>query len=181
MILNLVDQRGEPGTPLAVPEDLLGALAAPLGLPGWTVNLVLVDDDEMAALNARYHGEAGVTDVLSFSYLEPADPELARLTAGQGGAATDLCLPDDPGVAAAGEPPLAGEIVLAPNYIGRRCRQEGWDPGREWAMLVVHGALHILGWDHADPAQTRQMQELEAAALADQGLVHPLAPRPEAT
>ncbi len=136
----------------------------------------------MADLNARYLGGDGVTDVLSFSYLEAAARESGGdgLAAGQSGAARALWLPEDAGDAAAGEAPLAGEIVLAPRFIAARCRRENWDPRLEWAMLVVHGALHILGWDHADAAARREMRALEAAALAREGLAHPLLPETEA-
>jgi probable rRNA maturation factor len=181
MILNLVDQRSGSGAPLDAEEALLAALVAGLGLPQWTVNLALVEDDEMAALNARFHGGEGPTDVLSFSYLEVASGSTPELVGGLKGAAVDLCLPEDPGAAAAGEPPLAGEIVMAPFYIAQRCRQEGWDLRLEWAMLVVHGTLHILGWDHADAAQSRAMRTLEATALAQAGLPHPLLPEAEAS
>lgn len=89
-------------------------------------------------------------------------------------------MPDGVAADAAGEPALAGEIVLAPRFIAERCRRERWDLRLEWAMLVVHGALHILGWDHVDAKQQSAMRALEVAALAREGLEHPMLPETEA-
>ncbi len=181
MILKLLDQRGQSAGPPAAEESLLAAAVAPLGRPHWELNLVLLDDAAMAELNVRYHGGEGVTDVLSFSYLEEAPPDQEGLAAGDGGAATALWLPEESADTAAGEAPLAGEIVLAPRFIDERCRREQWDPRLEWAMLVVHGALHILGWDHGEAKQQQAMRALEATALARLGLAHPLLPETETT
>ncbi len=181
MILRLVDQRRRTDEPLAAEETLLAALVAPLGRPQWELNVVLLDDDDMADLNVRYHSGEGVTDVLSFSYLEEAATEDAALAAGEAGAAVSLWLPDASADEAAGEAPLAGEIVLAPLFVAERCRRERWELRLELAMLVVHGALHILGWDHREAAQQQEMRAREAAALASLGLVHPLLPETEST
>jgi probable rRNA maturation factor len=179
MILRLLDQRSRAGESPAAEEPLLAELVARLGRSQWALNLVLVDDEAMADLNIRYHGGDGVTDVLSFSYLEEAEAGDDGLAAGESGAASALSLPGACSDEAAGEVPLAGEIVLAPQFIAARCRREGWDLRIEWAMLVVHGALHVLGWDHAEATQQREMRDLEAAALARQGLAHPLPPESE--
>jgi probable rRNA maturation factor len=179
MIVKLLDQRHGAGGPPAAEESLLAGLVAPLGQPHWQVNVVLVDDQAMADLNVRYHGGEGVTDVLSFSYLEDAPPDGAALPAGESGAAVGLWLPDAAADEAAGEAPLAGEIVLAPQFIAERCRREQWDLRLEWAMLVVHGALHILGWDHVEPEQQDAMRSLEAKVLARERLVHPMLPETE--
>ena len=158
----------EPGADL--PRALLADLVAGLGRGSWELNLVLVDDDAMADLNARHYGGEGVTDVLSFSYLEEAGRGEPQLAAGEGGAAADLWLP----VAPAGQPALAGEIVLALDYVEDRCRRRAWDRTTELALLVVHGALHVLGWRHDDAEQTRAMRAREAEQLARHGLHHPL-------
>jgi probable rRNA maturation factor len=179
MILRLLDQRSRADELPAAEEPLLAALVASLGRPQWELNVVLVDDEAMAELSLRYHGGEGVTDVLSFSYLEEPEAGQDGLAIGESGAATALWLPGALDEAAADEAPLAGEVVLAPRFIAARCRREGWDLRLEWAMLVVHGALHVLGWDHAEAAQQHEMRSLEAAALARQGLAHPLLPESE--
>lgn len=177
MILGLVDRRGERGpgaeAALCAPWALLEALAGGLGEPGWRVDVVLVDDEAMAGLNLAYRDVEGPTDVLSFSYLLEEGPGAAGVTAGARGARRDLWL--EPGGAGTGEPPLVGEVVLAPGFITGRCRERGWACDREMALLVVHGCLHILGWEHDDEADRRAMFDLETAVLGGCGLPHPLA------
>jgi probable rRNA maturation factor len=174
MQLELVDQRGRTD-PLPVVLDALQGLVAELGRPDWWLNLVLVDDPQMTDLNQRWYGGQGPTDVLSFSYLETSGAGPAVLAAGEQGAACDLWL-------APGEAPasfIAGEVIVAPGFVARRCASQGWSLLDEWPLLLVHGALHVLGWTH-DTEQTRQaMQTEEATLLAAADLVHPLLPGPE--
>ena len=66
--------------------------------------------------------------------------------------------------------PVAGEIVLAPGFITRRCRGNAWPEELEMPMLVVHGLMHILGWDHHTDAEAEAMEEREAEHLATIGL-----------
>lgn len=143
---------------------------APLGRPDWSFDLVLVGDTMMQDLNARFRGKDAVTDVLSFSALEDVgtgDPDLA---AGVAGAWGDLWL--DPLQVA--DPGGVGEIILAPDFIVRRCQDRGWPLEKEIPMLVIHGCLHLLGWDHMEPEQGCAMRRLEAERLAACGLEHPL-------
>jgi probable rRNA maturation factor len=169
MKLELVEQRTRPeAMPLNAAQ--LGDLVTTLGHPDWVLNLVLVDDPVMADLNARWYGGHGVTDVLSFTYLEDAGSEEPELASGVGEAACDLWV-------APGEAPAAvtaGEVVLAADYVARRCRQEGWDLTSEWALLLVHGTLHVLGWEHGQPEQRQAMRAREAEVLARHGFKHPL-------
>lgn len=169
MILELVDQRTRP-TDLPVDEQRLAALVAELGRPEWIVNLVLVEDAVMADLYARWYGGEGPTDVLSFTYLENAGAGAPDLARGTGGAAGDLWVAPGDGPEAV----TAGEVILAPAFVARRCRAEGWDLATEWALLLVHGSLHLLGWRHARAAERRQMRAQESAVLARGGYAHPL-------
>lgn len=174
MQLELVDQRGRPD-PLPVALDALQALVDELGRPDWWLNLVLVDDPQMTDLNQRWYGGQGPTDVLSFSYLETSGAGAAVLTAGERGAACDLWLA--PGEALGTF--IAGEVIVAPGFVARRCASQGWSLPDEWSLLLVHGALHVLGWTH-DTEQTRQaMQAHEATLLATVGRAHPLLRGPE--
>lgn len=169
MKLSLVDRRPHPSPP-PLTEAQLAALIADLGLPAWRLNLVLVADAEMAELNERWYGGVGPTDVLSFSYLEGVGEGPPQLPAGRWGAARSLWV-------AAGEDVeelTAGEVVLAPDFIARRARAEGWDLAAEWALLLVHGTLHLLGWRH-DTQETRHAMRLsESDILARAGFAHPL-------
>ncbi|MBU0741005.1 rRNA maturation RNase YbeY [bacterium] len=134
----------------------LEAMIAQLGRPDWQVELVWAADEEMTALNVRWRGREGVTDVLSFSNLGTRGEGDPALPAGACGAATDLWWEDGPA------PPglLAGEIVIAPRFVQRRCADEGWDFDDELALLVTHGVLHVLGWEHDSPGRTEAMREL---------------------
>jgi len=56
--------------------------------------------------------------------------------------------------------------VLAPRFIADRCREQGWAPDQEMALLVVHGCLHILGWEHDEPADRRAMMDWRPPSCA---------------
>jgi len=179
MILALVDRRlnRAPTAEAALwaPWTVLADLAAAVGPADWRIDLVLVDDDAMTGLNRSYRAADGPTDVLSFSYLleDAAAGEAAAIRAGERGARCDLWLdPQEPGAEAS---PLAGEVILAPVFITERCRERGWAPDHEMALLVVHGCLHILGWEHEQEADRQAMLALETAVLHGCGLPHPLA------
>ena len=169
MRLEVVDQRPRP-EPLPLAEERLAALVAPLGEGAWVVNLVLVEDHVMADLNARWYGGEGPTDVLSFSYLETEGPGAPHLPAGAGGAARDAWVA--PGEQ--GEEVTAGEVIVAPHFVATRCAREGWDLAAEWALLLVHGSLHVLGWEHGSGPERRAMREQEAELLRREGFAHPL-------
>ena len=156
---------------------MLAGLAAGLGRPDWTVDLVLVDDEAMTDLNQGFRGAEGVTDVLSFSYLEGEGAGACDLAAGDGCALGDLWLESLAAETEFGAGPVVGEVVLAPDFITRRCLENGWPMKHEMPMLVVHGLLHILGWDHTDETETEAMQTVEQDILAAAGLPHPMRER----
>jgi len=160
--------------PDAAAREDLAALAAPVGLPGWTAEQVWVDDAEMARLNGLYRGKPEPTDVLSFGNLVAAGDGPAAVRAGEGFAARDLWWDGD----ASGqgdEPGDAGSLVIAPDFVRRRCERHGWDVAAEFALLTVHGALHLLGWDHETPPEAAAMRARETELLARRGRTHPLA------
>jgi probable rRNA maturation factor len=152
-------------------------LCAPLGRADWQAPTVLVDDAEMAELNGRYRGRPEPTDVLAFPYLAPAGRGACVLAAGRHWAFRDLWHGE--AAPAGAEPePTVGEIVVAPGFVRDRCLGHGWDFRSEWAMLMVHGALHLLGWDHASESEGRAMRAAESELLAAEGLQHPLGDAP---
>lgn len=183
MILKLVERRSRPEAlgydwgPAGSPSALLAAVADPLGAPGWVVDVVLVDDQAMAELNRGFRQVSGVTDVLSFSYLQEAGPGAPDLAAGDGHARANLWLDMQAGDPENGSAPVVGEVVLAPGFVVRRCREKGWPVEHEIPLLLVHGMLHILGWDHADDRETEDMQAVEEKILAAVDLPHPLRER----
>ncbi len=169
MRLEMVEQRPNPAEP-PLSEPKLAGLVAKLGHVDWTVNLVLVEDHVMADLNARWYGGEGPTDVLSFSYLENDGPAPCHLEAGDGEAAHALW------VAPGEQNPevTAGEVIVAPAFVSDRCAREGWNLATEWALLLVHGTLHVLGWEHGTVESRRAMRAREAEVLSRQGFEHPL-------
>jgi len=103
------------------------------------VGLAFVEADEMAELNYAHMGVSGPTDVLAF----PIDCATGADT-----------VPD-------GQPVLFGDIIICPDYATKA--PQSLDD--ELALLVVHGALHLLGHDHAEPDETAVMKQLETAML----------------
>ncbi|WP_298045013.1 rRNA maturation RNase YbeY [uncultured Microbacterium sp.] len=103
------------------------------------VAILLVDEGAMEALHVQWMDEPGPTDVLSF----PMD-ELRPGTAEQ---------PTPPG--------LLGDIVLCPQVAETQAQAAGHSTLDELILLTTHGTLHLLGFDHAEPAEEREMFGLQ--------------------
>jgi probable rRNA maturation factor len=163
------------GRPLAV-AALARAIAAALDAAGApspsSIGLILSDDAELAELNRTHLGHVGPTDVLSFPLLPPesfpphaGDPD--RGPAPRAGDATAFSGPPDRRV-------HLGDIVVSVERAAEQAAeghggQTGdvrWSAADELRLLVTHGALHICGWDHADPVEEREMRALEGRLLA---------------
>ena len=126
-------------------EDLL-ALArhvlADRRVPGdMEVALLLVDEETIAGLNERHLGYEGPTDVLAFPI-------------------------DEPGESPPGAPAVLGDVVLCPTVARRQAPGFGRTPHEELRLLTVHGLLHLLGMDHAEPDEEREMFALTDRLLA---------------
>jgi len=107
--------------------------------------LKLVDEPTMAEFNSRYLGKSGPTDVLSF----PMD----ELRPGHEG---DL---DDAGI--------LGDMLLCPQYATAQAPTYSRAPEDEMHLLTIHGILHLLGYDHAEPGEEQEMFALQARLLAE--------------
>jgi probable rRNA maturation factor len=107
------------------------------------MTLLFVDESRMAELNGRFMGSEGPTDVLSF----PIDGDASSASAG-----------DEP-------PVLVGDVVVCPAVAARNARTHHLTIEDELALLVVHGTLHLLGLDHAEPAEGEAMRARERALL----------------
>ena len=70
-------------------------------------------------------------------------------------------------------PGLLGDIVLCAPVIAREATQQGKSPDAHWAHMVIHGTLHLLGYDHKKPAETRKMENLEVKLLATMDIAAP--------
>ena len=121
------------------------------------MSLMFVDEPTIAELNARFLGGDGPTDVLSF----PLDEELppAGRQPDQGGRGPGA--PGEPG-----DPPaLLGDVIVCPTVADRQALERGIAADDEIALLVVHGVLHLLDYDHAEPEETATMRRREQELL----------------
>lgn len=109
------------------------------------LTLTFIDGLDIAELNAEHMGKTGPTDVLSF----PLDDE-AMIT------------PDGEVI-----PALLGDVVLSPAVAGAQFAVHAGTYEDELALLVVHGVLHILGHDHAEPGEAATMRARELALLTE--------------
>jgi probable rRNA maturation factor len=173
-----VDVERREGLPRLLPAAALArAVVAALGAAGAptpaSIGLILSDDAELAELNAAHMGKDGPTDVLSFPLLAPsAYPDHP----GKGsGAAIDPGAVDLIGFALPpGARPHLGDIVVSVERAidqaeagrGGQTGDVRWDARDELRLLVVHGTLHVCGWDHADPLEEAAMRALERRLLA---------------
>ena len=147
-----VEIANESGVP--VDEATVVALArhvlAEMGVhPLAELSLLLVDEPTMTALHERWMGEPGPTDVLAF----PMD-EL-DLTGRTGRDSDD----DEP------PPTLLGDVVVCPEVARRQARAAGHSAEAELHLLTTHGILHLLGYDHGDGEEEREMFGRQTALL----------------
>lgn len=113
------------------------------------LSILLVETGYMTELNHRWMGGKGPTDVLAF----PMD-EVTVDRGPSGG-------PD------AHEPALLGDIVLCPDVAAKQAATAGHSAGAELELLTVHGVLHLLGYDHAEPDEEREMFTLQKRLLTE--------------
>lgn len=168
------EQTGERSEPVDV--GVWAALAeGALRAEGVTVgecNLVFVDPDEMARLNAEHMGQEGPTDVLSFP-LDGADPDPVgtRLVGDVVVCPAYAARPADPAAARLGAPANTRDATLDSGLdtipdAARPGDSDGTNPADGLALLVVHGVLHLLGYDHAEAADAARMRARERELLA---------------
>jgi probable rRNA maturation factor len=113
--------------------------------PGTELTLRLVDVDTIATLNERWMDKKGPTDVLSF----PMD----ELSPGRD---------DDDAVEG-----YLGDIALAPQVAEQQAPAAGHSAQDEMELLTVHGILHLLGYDHAEPEEHREMFGIQGRLLLE--------------
>ncbi len=111
--------------------------------PDAELAISLVDEAAMTVLHEKWMDLPGPTDVMSF----PMD----ELRPGRDGM--------DP------EQGVLGDIVLCPSVAERQAREAGHAPIEELLLLTTHGLLHLLGFDHAEPDEKREMFELQRQLL----------------
>jgi probable rRNA maturation factor len=121
------------------------AAAALRGQGDCELTIRLVDREESRALNARYRGKDGPTNVLSF----PA------------------ALPD------AVDVPLLGDVVICAPVVLEEASKGQRPVDAHWAHLTIHGILHLLGYDHVEASEAEKMEALETRLLESLGFADP--------
>src|SRR6201991_3108620 len=115
--------------------------------PAAELSMVLLDTAAMADLHMRWMDLPGPTDVMSFPMdeLEPGGRPDAP----------------EPG------PSMLGDLVLCPEFAAKGAEAAGHSLGHELALLTVHGVLHLLGYDHAEPDEEKEMFGLQRRLLEE--------------
>jgi probable rRNA maturation factor len=108
--------------------------------PECEINVSFVNDDYMTELHIKWMDEPGTTDVLSF----PMD------------------MPENPGDAV-----TLGDIVISPFVAEQQAKTQGHSTQHEIFILATHGLLHIIGYDHAEPAEEKIMFDLQEKIVRD--------------
>lgn len=145
----VIDIQNDAGYPLGV-EQLQQAVEQVLTLqdapPDACLTIVVTDDATVQALNVQYRGIDAPTDVLSF----PAE-----------------ALPEE---LQGNEPPYLGDVILAYPYALVQAEQEKHPIADSLALLVIHGTLHLLGYDHDTPEHRVAMWQAQDTALRTLGI-----------
>jgi probable rRNA maturation factor len=115
------------------------------------LSVLLVDESTMTGLHERWMGEPGPTDVLAFPMDELRPPHLAGNRSGD----------PEPGA----DPKLLGDVVLCPQVAAEQAKKAGHSTQDELELLCVHGILHLLGYDHAEPDENAEMFGLQDRLL----------------
>ncbi len=114
------------------------------------ISIVLADDTAVQALNRHWRGKDAPTNVLSFAALDDEDAPLAD-----------------------GAPLLLGDVILAYETTAAEAMAQGKPLDDHFSHLVIHGILHLLGFDHEDEDEAIEMEALESTLLAALGIPDP--------
>ena len=138
--------------------------ALPQGEPA-QVGLVVTDDKTVQELNRQFRGLDEVTDVLSFSASHSGhwegDPQESAEALPESVASEELNFVLPPG-----EPSPLGEVIISFPQTIRQAQERNGPVEQELALLIIHGVLHLVGYDHMEPEDEAQMQAKELSALA---------------
>lgn len=105
----------------------------------------ITDEQEMSQLNHRYRQRQGTTNILSFPFEAPDQ------------------VPVD----------LLGDLVVCAPVVEQEAMQQGKDLNAHWAHMIIHGALHLLGYDHIEDSEAEAMENMEVDLLKSIGFPNP--------
>lgn len=111
------------------------------------VTIRFVDEEESQTLNRDYRGKDKTTNVLSFPFESPPGIEL----------------------------PLLGDLVICHAVVAQEASEQGKPLEHHYAHMVVHGILHLMGYDHIDDQEAEEMEQFERELLAELGIPDPYA------
>ncbi|AFH94915.1 TPA: rRNA maturation RNase YbeY [Providencia stuartii] len=113
--------------------------------PQSEVTIRIVDEEESHHLNLTYRGKDKPTNVLSFPFEAPPEVEL----------------------------PLLGDLIICRQVVEQEAIEQQKSAEEHWAHMVVHGCLHLLGYDHIEDDEAEEMESLETEILAELGYADP--------
>lgn len=109
------------------------------------VTVRIVEEQESHELNLQYRGKDKSTNVLTFPFDMPAEIEL----------------------------PLLGDLVICKDVVEREAHEQGKPLKAHWAHMLIHGGLHLLGYDHIDDDEAEEMESLEVQLMLSLGFNDP--------
>lgn len=109
------------------------------------ISLLIVDEEEGAELNRQWRGKEGPTNVLSFPSDLPAELDLS----------------------------LLGDLIICVPVVERESIEQEKSLNSHWAHMIVHGTLHLLGYDHIEDQEAKEMESLETEILGQLGYPDP--------
>ena len=113
------------------------------------ITIRIVDEDESQQFNTQYRGKKKPTNILSFPFEKPALVET----------------------------PLLGDLLVCAPLVADEAQQQGKSPEAHWAHIVIHGILHLQGYDHETADDAAVMEALEVKLLAQLGFADPYSAR----
>jgi len=132
------------------------------------VSILLADDEGISILNKQYRGIDGPTDVLAFSQHEDDGEGFRDFRVGTGSELAGQepgCQPSNPERPAEGN--LLGDVVISVESAARQAADRGVDLDSEIDVLLVHGLLHLLGYDHGKSEEAERMFARQAKLIAE--------------
>ncbi|MEE8442297.1 MAG: rRNA maturation RNase YbeY [Dehalococcoidia bacterium] len=135
-------------------QALLNGGRTPYGM-----SLAITDDETIRRLNREYRGLDETTDVLAFAFDHPGSFEGDGFPSDSADMGPFITPPEEAG--------FAGEVVVSYPTCQRQAAALGHAANDEMALLIIHGVLHLLGYDHATPEEEEVMKAREQEALAE--------------
>jgi probable rRNA maturation factor len=120
-------------------------LTTQVNSPNVEIELVITGQQKMRQLNRQYRGQDKFTDVLAFPMLDEKEAEFRTAPA---------------------DPKHLGEVIISYPQALIQAEEQGHPVKNEVAVLIIHGTLHLLGYDHRDDEGERQMEERQASILS---------------